>query len=45
LALLAKRLDAHLRLAQVTPQLADLLELAGLPELGVEVERQPELGE
>jgi hypothetical protein len=45
LALLAKRLDAHLRLVQVTPQLAELLELAGLPDLCVEVERQPELGE
>jgi hypothetical protein len=42
LALVAKRLGAHLQLAEVTPELVDLLELAGLR---VEMERQPEIGE
>jgi hypothetical protein len=42
LALVAKRLGARLKLAEVTPELADLLELTGLR---VEVERQPEGGE
>jgi hypothetical protein len=42
LALLAKRLDAHLELLEVAPELAELLELAGLR---VEMERQPERGE
>jgi hypothetical protein len=45
LALLAKRLGAHLHLADMTPELVDLLELAGLPGLCVEMERQPESGE
>jgi hypothetical protein len=42
LALLAKRLGAHLQVAEVTPEFADLIELTGLC---VEMERQPEIGE
>jgi hypothetical protein len=51
LALLAQRLGAHLELAEVTPELVDLLELAGLTGLAeeaglcVEMEREPEGGE
>jgi hypothetical protein len=57
LALVAKRLGAHLELAEVAPELVDLLELAGLTRLAVlggpdepvglcvEVEREPEGGE
>ena len=56
-ALAARRRGGSLRLSEVTPALADLLELAGLagvaglPEMvgpagsGVEVERQPEARE
>ncbi len=42
LALLAKRLGCGIHLADVSPGLRELLELAGLP---VEVEGQPEGGE
>ncbi len=42
LALLAKRLGGGLILSRVSPGLRELLELSGL---GVEMEREPEVGE
>jgi hypothetical protein len=42
LGLLAKRLGGRLVLEDVTPELGELLDLAGL---AVEMQRQPELGE
>ena len=41
-ALVASRLGCRLRLTEVDPAMGELLELAGL---GVEVERQAEVGE
>lgn len=40
--LLARRLDGHVVIDQVSPEMTDLLELTGL---GVETHRQPECGE
>jgi hypothetical protein len=45
LHLVAHRLGGVVRLAEVSPELAELLDLAGLAALGREVDRQPEGGE